>query len=99
MFYLKRTKFPKFVFNIKEIYKISGTSQQYYYPISKSCQSNHEKSWRHEFWWYRNNNKLLSLAALGIGLVYCESYVNNNKLTEKRFFRAVQYGIEQEVKR
>lgn len=48
-------------------------------------------------WWFENNY-IFSIAAVG-GLVQCQPYINNTKQQEKKFFRAVQYGIEQEVKR
>lgn len=45
------------------------------------------------------NDDMLMLSSIGIGLVFCSTYINNSKVIEKKFFRSVQYGIELEVKK
>lgn len=71
-------------------------------PLIKVC----EDDWSHNKdntnrsqrdWW--KNTSVLALSSIGIGLVFCDSHINNSKINEKRFFRSVQYGIEHEVKR
>lgn len=49
-------------------------------------------------WWNKGhcNNAYSLILPLGIGLVQCKSNINQN---EKRFLRAVQYGLGPEVKK
>lgn len=62
----------------------------------ESNQEDNRNNW-YDSWWRKNN--ILMLSSVGVGLVFCSSYVSNIKLNEKKFFRSVQYGIEHEVRR
>lgn len=56
-----------------------------------------EKSRKRNYWKFKEYSYLLSLLMpLGISIAACDSYLKHN---EKRFFRAVLYGLEDEVQR
>lgn len=54
------------------------------------------KSFKQKFYSVAFFTGAVSLSALTIN---CDALINNTNHFEKRFFRSVQYGIEQEVKR
>lgn len=64
-------------------------------PVVALClQSNHKR--RGCFHWLQPG--VFNCFAVGaLGAVYCHSFINNTQHVEKRFFRSVQYGIDEEV--
>lgn len=109
MFHLKRCVKLRSIWNWNQSCKIISASQFHKLHMKELCSKKNssiqfiqsiEKSRK----FYENNDKfcpntkLLSLAALSFGIAYCQSLISN-KQAEKRFFRAVQYGVEHEVKR
>lgn len=61
-------------------------------------EENYRKKHRNkQNWQFRNDFRCAKLIfPVGLSLVLCESYTNSD---ERRFLHAVQYGIDDEVKR
>lgn len=108
MFHLKNCLKSKFLFNWNEFCKIISTTQLCkLHNNAISCKGNsvsnrpnqYIKKYNYERLDDKSNSKanILQLAALSFGFAYCQSFINN-KLVEKKFFRAIQYGVQHEVK-
>lgn len=92
----------KWLYNIRDIYRITGIIQ---FPVHNNYKTKYNTlerlskfTYRHKFSEQKIFRKPLVLTTFSFVLAYCNSLINS-KQTDKRFFRAVQYGVDQEVKR
>lgn len=82
--------------NFLKLFSASTTTNQLTL-LPNNYERRRHRYWNKNEWWFSDNAHFLSIGVpLVITAVVCDSPSKHN---EKRFFRAVQYGMEDEVKR